>query len=121
MQTGGKNERPVAKETMPAPSKPNRPVKSAPQAQRAATSSSKYDNLVDQDFDTSPGEKVLNVLFQWNGHSWDAYEVLGIPAGSSREAAMSAYQKHAAQADAQSQPFYKAAYEAITKATGTRG
>lgn len=119
MQADSKDERPIAKETMPAPSKPQRRPP-APQAQRAATQS-KYDNLVDQDFDTSPGEKVLNVLFNWNGHSWDAYEVLGIPAGSSREAALSAYQKHASQADAQSQPFYKAAYEAITKATGTRG
>lgn len=27
--------------------------------------------------------KVLNVIFMWNGHGWDAYEVFGLPAGSS--------------------------------------
>ena len=27
--------------------------------------------------------KVLNVIFMWNGHGWDAYEVFGLPAGTS--------------------------------------
>lgn len=27
-------------------------------------------------------EKNLNPLFNYNGHTWDAYEVLGLPAGS---------------------------------------
>ena len=28
-----------------------------------------------------PGERPLNVIFNYNGESWDAYEVLGLPAG----------------------------------------
>lgn len=32
------------------------------------------------------GERSLNCWFQFNGHTWDAFEVLGVPAGSSREA-----------------------------------
>ncbi|MDZ4676405.1 MAG: hypothetical protein SGI74_02760 [Oligoflexia bacterium] len=27
-------------------------------------------------------ERSLNCLFQYNGHTWDAFEVLGIPGGS---------------------------------------
>lgn len=36
-------------------------------------------------------EKVLNILFQYNGETWDAYEVLGLPAGSSAEDARAAF------------------------------
>src|SRR5690349_4462282 len=31
--------------------------------------------------DITPKMKSLNVMFNYNGHSWDAYEVLGVPAG----------------------------------------
>ncbi len=60
-------------------------------------------------------EKSLNVLFNWNGHSWDAYEVLGLPAGSSKESVNAAYQKLLVQGDKDSLPFFKAAFEAIQK------
>lgn len=63
----------------------------------------------------SSGERSLNVFFQWNGHAWDAYETLGIPAGSSREAVTKAYQQAVAHADPESVLFFKAAYEAILK------
>lgn len=63
----------------------------------------------------SSGERSLNVFFQWNGHTWDAYETLGVPAGSSREAVAKAYQQAVAQSDPESVPFFKAAYEAILK------
>jgi hypothetical protein len=33
-----------------------------------------------------PGERSLNCLFQYNSHTWDAFEVLGVPAGSGPEA-----------------------------------
>ncbi|MBL7542353.1 MAG: hypothetical protein JNL11_00985 [Bdellovibrionaceae bacterium] len=41
----------------------------------------KYDSpiLVDE---IAVKAKALNVIFMWNGHSWDAYEVLGVPAGA---------------------------------------
>lgn len=61
------------------------------------------------------GERSLNVFFQWNGHTWDAYETLGIPAGSSPDAVAKAYQRAVAQGDSDSVPFFKAAYEAILK------
>src|SRR5580704_10984815 len=32
---------------------------------------------------SSSKERSLNVVFNYNGHSWDAFEVLGLPAGSS--------------------------------------
>lgn len=58
-------------------------------------------------------EKSLNVLFNWNGHSWDAFEVLGVPAGSSGEAVQAAYQKAVAGCDVESAKFFRAALEAI--------
>ena len=62
-----------------------------------------------------PREKSLNVLFNWNGHSWDAYEVLGLPAGSSFEAAENAYVRAMHQASEDGKPFIRAAFEAIAK------
>lgn len=56
----------------------------------------------------------LNVFFNWNGHTWDAYEVLGVPAGSSREAVIEAF--HAARAGApDSTAFLQAATDAVLK------
>jgi len=60
-----------------------------------------------------PGEKNLNVMFNWNGHSWDAYEVLGVPAGSSPDAITAAYQAARAKCDPESVAFIQAAYDAI--------
>ncbi len=57
----------------------------------------------------------LNVFFNYNGHSFDAYEVLGVPAGSTLAEIKEAYQKTLSTHDESSKPFYKAAYEAITK------
>ncbi len=59
--------------------------------------------------------RALNVFFMWNGHSWDAYEVLGIPGGSSREAAVAAFERAAALADKETLPFLQAALGAIAK------
>jgi hypothetical protein len=75
--------------------------------------------------DTAPGrapdqapairrpEKPLNVLFNWNGYTWDAYEVLGIPAGSSREAVRLAFQRAQTQSTSEALPFLQAAADAI--------
>jgi hypothetical protein len=41
--------------------------------------------------DNEPKIKNLNVLFMHNGHDWDAYQVLGLPAGSRLEAVQAAY------------------------------
>lgn len=60
-------------------------------------------------------EKTLNVLFNWNGHTWDAYEVLGIPAGSSRAAVDAAFERIKLDVDQESVPFVTAAYRAISR------
>lgn len=60
-------------------------------------------------------EKALNVFFQWNGHSWDAYEVLGVPAGSSRESVQTAYNELLMRSGSDVHEFYKAAYDSIMR------
>lgn len=57
--------------------------------------------------------RTVNVMFNYNGHSWEAYEVLGLPQGSSLQAAEEAFETLAVQSDAQSLPFLVAAFEAI--------
>jgi len=59
------------------------------------------------------GERPLNVVFNYNGHSWDAYEVLGLPAGSSLERVEEAYRESLQRVDAGSKPFIEAAFAAI--------
>lgn len=60
-------------------------------------------------------EKALNVFFQWNGHAWDAYEVLGLPAGSSLETVRITYQTLLTQSEQDQLPFFKAAFDAIVR------
>ncbi len=58
--------------------------------------------------------RQLNVFFNWNGHTWDAYEVLGVPAGSSRESVIQAF--HVARGKSpDSIAFLQAATDAILK------
>lgn len=64
---------------------------------------------------TQNQERVLNVVFNYNGHSWDAHEVLGIPAGSSFDKVKAAYQASLAKVEADSHAFLEAAYQAIQK------
>ena len=65
--------------------------------------------------DADDEERSLNVLFNWNGHTWDAYEVLGLPGGSSQVQARLAFDRAAALADQETVPFLKAALDAIAK------
>jgi hypothetical protein len=60
-------------------------------------------------------EISINAFFNWNGHLWDAYEALGIPAGSSLESVKTAYQRAITGADDNTKLFFKAAFEAITR------
>ena len=58
--------------------------------------------------------RQLNVFFNWNGHTWDAYEVLGLPAGAGRESVVQAF--HACRAKSpDSTAFLQAATDAILK------
>jgi hypothetical protein len=59
------------------------------------------------------GERPLNVIFNYNGESWDAYEVLGLPAGSSLERAEQVYAESLQRVDEGARPFMEAAFAAI--------
>lgn len=69
------------------------------------------------DSDQTNGERVLNVIFNYNGHSWDAYEVLGIPAGMDVDGARQAYERIISQCDKSSQSFYETAFLAIKQSS----
>ena len=58
---------------------------------------------------------TLNIYFNYNGHSFDAYEVLGVPAGSNWERVEMAYQAAAARANEQSLHFLQTALQAVEK------
>ena len=63
---------------------------------------------------TSPPKvKELNVMFSFQGKSWDAYQVLGLPAGSSLQAVNLQYQRLSQGSSSQSASLYQAAYQAI--------
>lgn len=59
------------------------------------------------------GAKNLNIMFMYNGHDWDAYQVLGVPAGSKYEAVRKAYLMALDSADPASHDFLQAALTAI--------
>ncbi len=62
---------------------------------------------------TEPPGRSLNVHFNFNGHSWDAYEALGLPAGSSQDKVEAAYQKAILSTSENSKEFYDHARQAI--------
>jgi hypothetical protein len=63
--------------------------------------------------DEGLGIKNLNVMFMYNGHSWDAFEVLGIPAGSKMPAVQAAYELALRHSKPESHPFLETAYKSI--------
>ena len=58
--------------------------------------------------------RELNVFFNWNGHTWEAYEVLGVPPGSGRESVVGAFHESRAKSP-DSTAFFQAAADAILK------
>ena len=69
--------------------------------------------LSEEERGTSGGGKSLNVIFNYNGHSWDAYEVLGVPAGSSEEKVKQAYEETISKVEPESRTFVETAFKAI--------
>jgi hypothetical protein len=59
--------------------------------------------------------KQLSIFFMYNGHDWEAHEVLGIPQGASVDIATKAYQEELKTAKPSSYEFLEAAYNAILK------
>ena len=59
--------------------------------------------------------KNLSIYFVYNGHEWEAHEVLGVPAGSSMHKVTEAYQKLIVTSDPSTFEFYESSYQAILK------
>jgi hypothetical protein len=59
--------------------------------------------------------KNLNIYFMYNGHEWEAHEVLGVPAASQMPAVTEMYQKLILTSDPSTFQFYEAAYQSILK------
>lgn len=59
-------------------------------------------------------ERDLNIIFQFNGHDFDVYEVFGLPAGSGFEAVERAYREAIETSDRDSHPFYEMAFRAAS-------
>lgn len=57
--------------------------------------------------------KQLNILFNYNGHTWDAYEVLGVPAGAGLVEVTKAYQHMLKSAEPESHEFLETAFKTI--------
>ncbi len=64
-----------------------------------------------------PQARQLNILFLYNGHDWDAHQVLGIPAGTSLSVVTQRYQQLIKSSDAGQIQFFEAAYRAILKSS----
>ena len=59
------------------------------------------------------GEQELNVFFNHNGLMFDAFEVLGVPAGSPMDQVEKAFQDSLRQVDSESEDIIRRAYRAI--------
>jgi hypothetical protein len=69
-------------------------------------------SIFDHGSATGGDVKNLNAVFMYNEHSFDAYEVLGIPAGSNMAVVQKAY-KEALDKKTAEREFIETAYQAI--------
>lgn len=58
--------------------------------------------------------RSLAVMFMYNGHDWEAHDVLGVPQGASMHQITLVYQELIKKSDARSLQFYEHAYAAIS-------
>lgn len=61
----------------------------------------------------SDGARNLQVFFNYNGHSFEAYEVLGLPAGTSLSKIEESVRAQLQVSDKESRPFLEAALHAL--------
>lgn len=59
--------------------------------------------------------RSLAVIFMYNGHDWEAHDVLGVPQGASMHDVTKVYQELVKKTDARSLQFYEQAYNAIAQ------
>jgi hypothetical protein len=57
--------------------------------------------------------KSLNVLFMYNGHSFDAHEILGVPPGSNAKTIDEAYRRLQSSLRPESREFVETAYRVL--------
>ena len=60
-------------------------------------------------------ERQLNVIFQFNGHDFEAYEVLGLAAGSPMDKVEAAYKLLIESSPPDTHEFYRIAFDAIRR------
>ncbi len=58
-------------------------------------------------------ERDLNIIFQYNGHDFDAYEVFGLPAGTNLDIVEQTFEFVVSNSERESRPFYEAALKAV--------
>jgi len=58
--------------------------------------------------------RSLSVIFMYNGHDWEAHDVLGVPQGASMHEVTKVYQELVKKTDSRSLQFYEHAYNAIS-------
>ncbi len=71
------------------------------------------ETLINKEEENSIQMKSLNVIFMYNGHSWDAYEVLGVKPGASILEIKRKFEEAISKVDPKSQEFYKMALSSI--------
>lgn len=59
--------------------------------------------------------KNISIYFMYNGHEWEAHEVLGVPAGAALPVVTDMYQKLILNSDPSTFEFYESAHQAILK------
>lgn len=92
--------------------KDSEPVVTPPD-QSVAVRSEAIVTAIHPEWHARKAEKNLNIIFNYNGHSWDAYEVLGVPAGASMPLVTQAYQQALRDCDKTAVEFLETAYKAI--------
>lgn len=60
-------------------------------------------------------ERSLGVLFMYNGHDWEAHQVLGLPQGASMHQITVKYQDLIKKSDPSTFEFFEAAYTALSQ------
>lgn len=60
-------------------------------------------------------ERALNAFFNYNGHAWDAFEALGIPAGSSAAVARAAFERAVAESQPETRAFLEEALKTVER------
>ncbi|MEQ1665925.1 MAG: hypothetical protein ABL927_11170 [Bdellovibrionales bacterium] len=81
---------------------------------KAEKNSNHDESIHDSDQANAPARQ-LTALFQYNGHTFEAYEVLGLAAGASAVKVDDAYQEIMRTQSKDTHPFFEKAYQAIQR------